>query len=316
MQLKIKKQLKETGLFLLDILYNAIIIVILVVVIKSFLISPFRVVGSSMVDTLHNKDYLLINKLGYIIGDVEQGDVIVFKPPATNSDSPKFEEVIKTDNGGMGRLELDELRVGSDSAYCQNGFTGMFWFCKEKPEENDLVYYAPQAVQPGSDTFETDWEAVDRVDLSKEALKQGYLEIEGAANTNYTLRIYNSMGPEYFVKRVIGTPGDTVKIEEGMVYVKNANEVAFKQIDESFLNEDNFGKTVITEIGRENVYEVPEGHYFVMGDNRTHSNDSRSWNEPITGDSFAFVPEENIDGKVMIALWPFSDIRFIKSADF
>ena len=55
-----KEPLKEIGLFFADILYNAVIIIVLVVLIRSFLISPFRVIGSSMADTLHNNEFILI----------------------------------------------------------------------------------------------------------------------------------------------------------------------------------------------------------------------------------------------------------------
>jgi signal peptidase I len=57
----LKKFLKELGLFVADILYNAIVIIVLVVLIRGFLISPFRVVGSSMSDTLQNKEFILID---------------------------------------------------------------------------------------------------------------------------------------------------------------------------------------------------------------------------------------------------------------
>ena len=53
-----KRPLKEIGLFILDILYNAVIIIILVALIRSFIIAPFKVVGSSMSDTLKNNEFI------------------------------------------------------------------------------------------------------------------------------------------------------------------------------------------------------------------------------------------------------------------
>lgn len=310
-----RKFLREAGLFVADIFYNAIIIIVLVVLIRNFLISPFRVVGSSMADTLENKEFILIDKLSYTVGDVDRGDPVVFLPPATSKDTPKFEELISMDQSGTKTFDFSDLTKRKNADYC-TGILGPFWFCQENVEKGDLLYYAPQRSVLGSSAQETDWEHADSLQIGGDSYKQGSVTLEGEVGKTYSVRVYDSMGREYFVKRVIGVPGDTVKIDNGRVYLRGPSDEDFVQIEEPFLNSENLNRTYISQKQRQNVYKIPEGHYFVMGDNRNHSNDSRSWLEPITQEAFPFVPEANISGKVLVVLWPILDFRFIVSADF
>ena len=88
-----------------------------------------------------------------------------------------------------------------------------------------------------------------------------------------------------FIKRVIAVPGDTVSIQGGQVTVNGT------LLEEEYLDETTRGDLDNTV--------VPDGSYFVLGDNRSNSSDSRSW---------GFVPEENIIGKAMFSYWPLSDL--------
>ena len=87
-----------------------------------------------------------------------------------------------------------------------------------------------------------------------------------------------------YIKRIIGVAGDHIKIEDGKVYL---NDV---ELDESYLREG-----ITTEAVTFNDIIVPEGYVFVMGDNRPHSTDSRS---------FGCIPIEKIESKVWIRFWP------------
>jgi signal peptidase I len=90
-----------------------------------------------------------------------------------------------------------------------------------------------------------------------------------------------------FIKRVLALPGDELEIRSGAVYVNGAKQ------DEPYLmlefqDHDSYPRTV-----------VPEGHYFVLGDHRNSSNDSRNW---------GWVPRENIYGKAVFRYWPVSRV--------
>ncbi|MBI9044542.1 MAG: signal peptidase I [Anaerolineaceae bacterium] len=96
---------------------------------------------------------------------------------------------------------------------------------------------------------------------------------------------------EDYIKRTIGLPGETIRVEDGQVYV---NDVA---ISEPYLKK---------AIAYEGSWEVPEDTVFVLGDNRNQSSDSHSW---------GFVPQENVVGKALVIYWPFNEVTVLKVAD-
>ena len=111
----------------------------------------------------------------------------------------------------------------------------------------------------------------------------------------------NCGGPEVndLVKRVIGLPGDVISLAQGHVYVDG------RRLDESWLPSAEQG---ITEPGPpgnaanlQHDFRVPANDYFVMGDNRTDSCDSRYWGP---------IPRSLIVGKVEMRVWPVSGVRF------
>lgn len=86
-----------------------------------------------------------------------------------------------------------------------------------------------------------------------------------------------------FVKRVIGLPGDDVEVRGGVVFV-NGTALDEKYVPARFRGDESFSRVTVSS-----------GHYFVLGDHRNGSNDSRSWGE---------VPRKYIYGRAAFRLWP------------
>ncbi|HIS26236.1 MAG TPA: signal peptidase I [Candidatus Pullilachnospira intestinigallinarum] len=90
---------------------------------------------------------------------------------------------------------------------------------------------------------------------------------------------------ELFIKRVIGLPGEKVEIIDGKVYINDSDQ----PLEEDYLKE--------TPIGSFGPYYVPEGCYFMMGDNRNDSRDSRWWDN-------TYVERDKILAKAVWRYWP------------
>lgn len=171
--------MNDTGRGLLkDLFILALLIVVVVIPIRLFVISPFVVDGSSMYPTFHNMDYLVVDELVYDFNKPQRGDVIVFRYP----DDPSI----------------------------------------------------------------------------------------------------------FYIKRIIGLPGETVAINHGIVTVTETNGNKLTLKEPYVVNED----TTYT-----NTTALGPKQYFVMGDNRPNSSDSRVWGP---------VPRKNIIGRVDVRLLPLS----------
>jgi signal peptidase I len=98
-----------------------------------------------------------------------------------------------------------------------------------------------------------------------------------------------SQGDELLIKRVVGLPGEMVEVRDGHVYIDGA------ELDEPFVAEE-------TRAGRREHITVPPLHVYVLGDNRNHSNDSRS---------FGPIPIDDIIGRAWVSYWPPDDLGLV-----
>lgn len=190
---KLKKFLiKHSGTIL-----DFVIIVLIIIMMRLYVISPFKVSGGSMLDTLYDGDIMLVEKISYRFWEPQRGDVVVIRPV-------------------------------------------------HKQES-------------------------------------------------------------YFVKRIIGIPGDKILFKNGDIYLINDEYPDGILINERYLTNTNSHKTFLPMNIDDTIY-VEKDHYFLMGDNRNFSTDSRSWWYSKFS-PYGTIPKENIVGRSIFVVFPYP--RFI-----
>jgi len=121
---------------------------------------------------------------------------------------------------------------------------------------------------------------------------------------------------KFFIKRVIGLPGETVEILNGEIYITNDENKTGPMLEEPYVNENNIHNTRTFSTGYK-IFKVPENEYFALGDNREASSDARScFQNPYAGGCAnkienAFVPKKAIEGVAWVIFWPIKNMEII-----
>jgi len=151
-----------------------------------------------------------------------------------------------------------------------------------------LVVFVYQPVKVEGTSMTPTLRDQERIFINKFTYRFGL----GAIERGDTVVFWFPLDPsKSYIKRVVGLPGDRVRIDAGQVYV---NGLALRE--EYVADPDHVSWPAGPEPMKDRV--VPPGMYFVLGDNRVFSSDSRAW---------GFVPRANIYGKAVFAYWPLNE---------
>lgn len=183
-----------------------------------------------------------------------------------------------------------------------------------------VITFIVQAFQIPSQSMEDtlligDYLLVDKLRYGGGGFWEGVMPYRPVRRRDIIVFHYPVNPSEHFVKRVVGVPGDRIRLVNRELYVNGVPQRETYVRYSSTMHDvfrDEFPRVNVVVPGLEGTWWeqmkklvedgqliVPEGHYFVMGDNRDESSDSRYW---------GFVPRENIVGRPLIIYWSMRDL--------
>jgi signal peptidase I len=118
----------------------------------------------------------------------------------------------------------------------------------------------------------------------------------------FDIIVFHAPQNKDYIKRVVGLPGDSIHYENDMLYI---NDEAYEEpyLDEFKEETENKPLTRNFDLNDVTGYEtIPEGHVFVLGDNRQHSKDSRH---------IGVIPYDEVVGKANFVFWPVQEVRLV-----
>ncbi len=156
-----------------------------------------------------------------------------------------------------------------------------------------LIVFIYQPVKVEGTSMAPSLKDQERIFVNKFTYRLGLGEIQRGD----TVVFWYPLDPsKSYIKRVIGIPGDLIRIEAGQVYVNDRPLIENYVVDRDRVSWPPPPEPLTDR-------SVPPGVYFVLGDNRGSSSDSRSW---------GYVPRANIYGKAVFAYWPLDEMGIVR----
>jgi len=224
----------------------------------------------------------------HLSGELRQGELDLplaaaeSEPAALAIAAPAVSELVVTDAVPVPTLEPDD-QAGAWRRMGREVVAGVQTLLSAAVYATLIVTFGVQVARVDGLSMAPTLEDHDRLIVNKLVYELG------EPRPGDIVMLYYPLNPEkMFVKRVIAREGDTVRIVDGRVYV-NDIPLHDEYVPAEFRSHDDWGPQVIQQ-----------GYYFVMGDHRNNSSDSRHWGP---------VPKKYIVGKVKVRWWPLQDAR-------
>lgn len=264
-----KKTSKRIASAVAEILLYVMIAVVCIFLIPKYVVQRTEVSGESMERTLQNKDNILVEKLSYRFGNPQRFDIIVFRHYyKEDADIEVLQKEWDTEKIEK-NLDYDEVENKLD--------------LKKKSEVKAMVETVGDVMKEESDVDITSIEQALQLseDDTIELLNEIYATVR---EPSY----------DFYVKRIIGLPGETVQIVDDTIYI-NGEPL-----------EENYGKDPIRNPGvAAEPFTLDDDEYFVLGDNREVSQDSRY-------EEVGNIKRDKIVGKAWLRIYPISKFGFLK----
>ncbi|OGV37906.1 MAG: signal peptidase I [Lentisphaerae bacterium GWF2_45_14] len=268
--------------------------------IRALYLQPFKIPTSSMQPTLFGIHYVSKNTKTTVLPP--PFDLFIQGMRKAKATVSEEGQLIPTGSGGF-LLSKTYFNIGSQS-YSLPG---------ESPKVNEYAIKGRTYFEKG-DVLCDGWLStgdhlfVDRFSHHFTGLKRGDVTVFNTEGISYGGQLLSERG-YYYIKRLIGLPGDTIRVKNNMVYIKPSGQKEEKPITDfnPAFKKIYSGKggyhghlnspTATYLINEESTFTVPEDSYFMMGDNSANSLDGRY---------FGMVPRKNIVGRAFLVFWPFS----------
>ncbi|MBU8901472.1 MAG: signal peptidase I [Victivallales bacterium] len=279
--------------------------------IRGLFLQPFKIPTSSMQPTLFGIHYIaekgnenpLLGKvsapLDYMLFSCERAQLKVEKAGTLEGDAT-FRQ-----NLHYGISPYTSFNIGEVNYTLPGTVSKVLEYTGLGKAKDNTYYKAGQELCNGW-LSSGDHLFVDRFSHLLVGLNRGDIVVFNTENIYHNGRALAKNG-YYYIKRLIGLPGDTLKLENQKIYIRPKGQAEFKIITELspkfeklYSNKGGYHGHWNVDFGNDlsaNGFEVPKDSYFMMGDNSLNSLDSRYWGT---------VPRKNIVGKALFIFWPIS----------